>query len=53
MATNITKREAMTHYLPHNRNLLHIYEVALPKKKKKILKSTHAFKYQFTGNRTD
>lgn len=32
MVTNITKREAMTHYLPPNRNTLYIYEVELQKK---------------------
>lgn len=51
-ATNITKREAMRHYLPPNRNTLHIYVVELPKKKKNP-ESNHAFKYQFTGNRKD
>lgn len=41
MATNITKKEAIKHYLLPNRNTLHIYE-DLSKKKKK--KTNHAFK---------
>lgn len=40
MATNITKKEAIKHYLLPNRNTLHIYE-DLSKKKKK---TNHAFK---------
>lgn len=35
MATNITKKEAIKHYLLPNRNTLHIYEDLSKKKKKK------------------
>lgn len=43
------KREAMRHCLPPNKNILHIYELSCPPKKK--CESNHALKYQFTGNR--
>lgn len=47
MATNITKKEAIKHYLLPNRNTLHIYEDLSKKKKKKLIMP---LKYQFTGN---